>query len=107
MLFNELYVYSVVIVSSLPMHNVTRTVPPPLRVRSMSMVDYDLPACQRAAVAAGIAMGPGGSLINSGGKSGPPTPILISPVEEVGDGKQPQSPPPTSATPAPAMTAAN
>jgi len=90
------------------MHNVTRTVPPPLRVRSMSMVDYDLPACQRAAIAAGIAMGPGGSLMNSGGKSGPPTPLLISPVDEVGGGKQPQSPPPTNTVPAPAaVTAAN
>lgn len=35
------------LVSSLPMHNVSRTVPPPLRVRSMSMVEYDLPVCQR------------------------------------------------------------
>jgi pimeloyl-ACP methyl ester carboxylesterase len=61
------------LVSSLPMHNVSRTVPPPLRVRSMSMVDYDLPACQRAAASAAIA---------SGGKSGPPTPVMVSPVEE-------------------------
>ncbi|ESO09706.1 hypothetical protein HELRODRAFT_183923 [Helobdella robusta] len=39
------------LVSSLPMHNMSRTVPPPLRVRSMSMVEYDLPACQRHNIA--------------------------------------------------------
>lgn len=38
------------LVSSLPMHNVSRTVPPPLRVRSLSMVDYDLPASQRSSL---------------------------------------------------------
>lgn len=57
------------------MHNVSRTVPPPLRVRSMSMVDYDLPACQRAAASAAIAAA-GGTC----GKSGPPSPVLNSPT---------------------------
>ena len=69
-------------VSSLPMHNVSRTVPPPLRLRSMSMVDYDLPVCQRAS------MGGGGG---HGGSSGPPTPILSSPNES-----EPEVVPPTA-----------
>jgi len=61
----------VFLVSSLPMHNVSRTVPPPLRIRSMSMVDYDLPACQRAAASAAVA-----AAVGTGGKSGPPSPVL-------------------------------
>jgi len=36
----------------------------------MSMVDYDLPACQRAAASAAIVAA------GTGGKSGPPSPIL-------------------------------
>ena len=55
------------------MHNVSRTVPPPLRVRSMSMVDYDLPVCQRPSIS---------------GASGPPTPILSSPNESESDAAQ-------------------
>lgn len=62
------------LVSSLPMHNVSRTVPPPLRVRSMSMVEYDLPVCQRMAM---------------GGTSGPSTPILASPVDNGEDENPP------------------
>ena len=57
------------------MHNVSRTVPPPLRVRSMSMVDYDLPACQRAAASAAVVAA------TTGGKSGPPSPVLSSPTD--------------------------
>lgn len=71
------------LVSSLPMHNVSRTVPPPLRVRSMSMVDYDLPACQRAAASAAVVAA------STGGKSGPPSPIGASPTSTENAGTPP------------------